>query len=136
MAFNIYVRRKINEGINMLEAKIKEWLSKITEEGNLPDKCKAIYIGLFENAEKRYMIHFLGSVDFDDADDDWACEDDDDYYPKNRYLDSDISTQTNWEEFQKEVVDIIKLIRSKKDTILSTVEHIGVGFNSGKLENI
>lgn len=120
----------------MIEAKIREWLSAIANERKLPERCKAVYIGLFESADGRYMFSFLGSIDFDDEDDDWACEGDGDYYPQNRYLDSGVSTKTNWDEFQEMIIGILKSIRNEKGNILSTVKHIGVGFDSGDLEKI
>jgi hypothetical protein len=120
----------------MLEVKIREWLSVIANEGKVPTQCKAVYVGLFESVDGRYMLSFLGSVDFDEEDDDWACEEDDDYYPQNRYLDSEVSTKTNWEEFQETVLGILKSIRNEKGNVLSDVKHVGVGFDSGDLAKI
>ena len=54
----------------MLEDIVREWITRITKEGDLPEDCLAIYIGLFEG-ESCYMLHFVGSVDFDSEDSDW-----------------------------------------------------------------
>ena len=115
----------------MLTKKIHDWLIKITNEGNLPTNCQAIYIGLFEN--KEYMIHFLGSVEFDKLNDDWACESKVDYYPKNRYLSTGISTDEDWKVFLNNVIEIIKELKNDKELILNQTNHISVGFDSGDL---
>lgn len=117
----------------MLKGKITKWLKSITDEGDLPDNCEAVYIGLFES-EKEYMIYFLGSTDFDPENDDWACEEDNDYYPKNKYLESGVSTSEDWEKFQDDVVEIIKNIKTDKNLILAGAKNIAVGFDNGDLE--
>jgi hypothetical protein len=94
----------------MLEEKITQWITEITKEGELPQRCQAVYLGLFEN-ETGYMMNFVGSVDFDAEDDDWACDEEEDYFPKNRYLESGVTTETDWERFQDEVVNIIKKLK-------------------------
>ena len=123
------------ENRHVLEAKITNWLNHIAKESILPEKCNAIYIGLIEG-QKNYMIHFLGSVEFDKEDDDWACEGINDYIPNKRYLDSGITIQEAWEEFQNEVVSIIKELKSNNNPILSQTSNIAVGFDSGDLEYI
>jgi len=119
----------------MLEVKIRDWLQSITEEGALPSRCKGIYIGLFEG-KSEYTIHFLGSLDFDAEDDDWACEDDEDYFPKHRYLQSGISTESGWELFLQDVIAALNNIRAEGNTILSQTSNLAVGFDSGDLVHL
>jgi len=119
----------------LLEEKITDWITKISKEGDLPSNCKAIYIGLFEN-ETGYMIHFMGSVEFDPEDDDWACEDSEDYFPKNRYLESGIPSSENWESFLNEVNTVVKNLKSNKNLVLSQVKNLAIGFDSGDLIHI
>jgi len=120
--------------IEKFKNKIYTWLVKITKEGHLPDNCQAIYIGLFEN--KEYMIHFLGSVEFDKKNNDWACESKEDYYPQNRYLSSGISTNKDWKLFFNDVIKIIKELKDDQNIVLSQVNNIAVGFDSGDLTYI
>ena len=119
----------------MLEEKLIKWITDISTEGELPQSCCAIYIGLFEN-ETGYMIHFMGSVEFDPDEDDWACEKDNNYFPRNRYFKTGISTETEWKKFQNEVVAIVRRLKNNKKLILSQIEHIAVGFDNGSLEYV
>jgi hypothetical protein len=111
---------------------ISNWINEITKEGPLPPHCKAILIGLFEG-EKDYVIYFSGSVEFDPEDDDWACQDENDYEPKNKYHYSGVPTTENWEVFQASVIESIRTIRQNANTILNQTKNIAVGFDSGDL---
>ncbi len=51
----------------MLEQKIRKWVQDISKKGSLPEACQAIYIGIFET-QTTYMLHFLGSIEFDPDD--------------------------------------------------------------------
>ncbi len=119
----------------MIEELISNWINEISKEGPLPSSCKAILIGLYES-EKEYVIYFAGSTDFDPEDDDWACKDDTDYEPKNRYLNSGISITEDWQSFQESVIESIKTIKKRDNTILNQTNNIVVGFDSGDLEYI
>jgi len=118
--------------MNSLEEITTQWIAEITKEGALPENCQAIYIGLIES-ETTYYAHFMGSVEYTPDDDDWACEDDDSYFPENRYLDTGISLETDWEKFQDEMVRIIKKLNKNKELILSSAKGLAVGFDSGDL---
>jgi hypothetical protein len=111
---------------------ISNWINEITKEGPLPSHCKAILIGLFES-EKDYVIYFSGSVEFDPDDDDWACQDANDYEPKTKYHHSGVPATENWEVFQASVIETIKTIRQNGNTILNQTNNIAVGFDSGDL---
>jgi len=108
------------------------WLSAINSEGNLPEPCRAIYIGLFEG-ETEYQMHFVGSIEFDSEDEDWACEEERDYLPENRYLLSGVSKSTDWSVFEGDVIQIIKELKAQSFPPLNAVENIGIGFDSGGL---
>ena len=115
-----------------LEKITTQWITEITKEGALPDNCEAIYIGLIES-ETNYYAHFMGSVEFTADDDDWACEDEESYFPENRYLDTGISIKEDWEEFQNKMVSIVKKLNINSDLILSGANGLAVGFDSGEL---
>jgi len=118
--------------LDLIEEKISQWLTDITNEGPIPEKCKTIYIGLFEGIAE-YMIHFLGSVEFDPNDDDWALEKKEHYIPQHRYLKSGITTEIGRSDFQIKVISIIENLKHETDLILSQVEHIAIGFDNGGL---
>ena len=118
----------------MLDETLKNWLDTITAEGPLPAACEAIYIGIFEQ-DASYALHFLGSTRFDSDDDDWACEKPGDYLPEHRYLtDSGISSATDWQAARLMVANGLRQIRAAGDSILSTSEHVAVGFDDGDVE--
>lgn len=119
----------------MLSELINSWIEEISKEGHLPDNCKALYIGLFER-EDGYTLHFIGSVEFDETDDDWACTDNDNYIPENNYLYTTWVPNDDWEIFQNQVIDIIQQIKSNGNNILSETKNVAVGFDSGNLNYI
>ena len=90
-----------------MKNQIESWLAKIDEEGEIPSNCAAIYIGLFEGKED-YQIYFVGSVDFDEEDEDWACIEDSEYVPENKYFASGVPTTTDWSDFEGDIISIIK----------------------------
>ncbi|WP_316347420.1 hypothetical protein [Desulfuromonas acetoxidans] len=118
--------------MNKLEDITTQWITEITKEGGLPENCQAIYIGLLET-ETNYIAHFMGSAEFTPGDDDWACEDEDSYFPENRYLDTGISAETDWEEFQELMVKTIENLKKNKNLIFSQAKGLAVGFDSGEL---
>ena len=75
----------------------------------------------------------MGSTEFTPDDDDWACEGEDSYFPQNRYLDTGISTENDWEEFQEAMVKAVENIKKNKNLILSQAKGLAVGFDSGEL---
>ena len=116
----------------MSKESISNWINDITKEGLLPSHCKAILIGLFEG-EKDYVIYFSGSADFDPEDDDWACDDANDYGPKAKYHYSGIPITESWEVFQASVIASIIKIRAEGNTIRNQTNNLAVGFDSGDL---
>ena len=108
-------------------------LEAISSEGPVPAECKAAYIGVFEDQSGQYVIHFLGSVDFDAEDDDWACETDQDWIPEHRYLQSGVSSTVGWMQFLAGLEEAVRQIAAKKGTLLSDISHVAVGFDGGDL---
>lgn len=112
---------------------IKNWIVEITNEGDLPKNCQAILIGLYTSADGKYIIYFSGSTSFDRNNDDWACLEDEDYAPKNRYFYTEVYTSKNWKIFQNMVIDEIKAIIITEITILNQTHNIAIGFDDGNL---
>ncbi|MEO1034998.1 MAG: hypothetical protein AAFX44_05490 [Pseudomonadota bacterium] len=102
----------------------------------MPQKCTAIYIGIFEQ-ESEYGLHFLGSTEFDADHDDWACEKPGDYIPRNRYLlDTGIPTTTDWQETLSLIAAAMRRVSSTSASVLSDAGDVAVGFDDGDLERI
>lgn len=66
---------------------ITDWLNRLSQRETIPSDIKALYFGLFEG-ENSYVIYFIGNKNYDDDDDDWAC--DIDYKPGENYIQLDI----------------------------------------------
>src|SRR5688500_3769408 len=70
------------------EALLSQISSLIPRKG-LDDSVVAIYFGIFTKVERGSaspMLYVIGATEYDPSDDDWACEDDDYWMPKGRYL--------------------------------------------------
>ena len=119
-----------------LRKQLLDWIIKITKEQELPSSCNAILIGLFNGANGNYMIYFLGSNEFDVENDDWACLSENDYEPRNKYLDSKILTTKPWKEFENIIISEIENIIKNHETILNQTSNIAIGFDDGDLYNI
>lgn len=63
--------------------KVERWLKNIAAVESLSDDIVAVNIGMFET-ENGYGVYMCGSKEYDEEDDDWAC--DADYEPGEKYL--------------------------------------------------
>ena len=110
---------------------IIDWLDEISASETLPNNIEALYIGLFEG-DDCYNIYMIGSERFDEEDEDWAC--DGDFVPQSKYLETGIPTSEDWKAFMDEVVIIVKdYLDTTPDSILSKVNHVGIGFDDGDI---
>jgi len=66
-----------------MENSIINWIQRISEQEVIPSNIIAFNLGLFKS-EEGYCIYMIGSQQYDETDDDWAC--DDDYEPKEKYF--------------------------------------------------
>lgn len=109
------------------------WLNGITNRpsGNI----QAYWFGLFES-EKGYVIYLTGSNNYDEVDDDWACNID--FTPENKYLDLGLKGY-KWEDVLDIATNLIKdFTKSEeyKKHFISKADHIAVGFDDGDLIKI
>ena len=98
-----------------------------TEE--LPSDIVALSFNLYEP----YGLEMVGSIWFDEKDEDWAC--DESFEPAQRSCPNfEISDKLKWEEVLEIVVAILKdLLNELADLNIFRVEHIAVGFVDGDL---
>ena len=118
-----------------IEQRVNNWLQEITTTERLSASIEAIYIGLFES-DPDYQIYMLGSSEYEDEDDDWACNED--FEPQQKYLGSQIKTEEmEWKTLLNEVIDIVKRhMQNHSNSILNKVKHVAVGFDDGDLVRI
>ncbi len=62
---------------------VSQWFSAIESKETIPSSIKAINIGLFES-DGGYCAYISGAEQYDENDDDWACESD--FTPNEKYL--------------------------------------------------
>ncbi|WPC39927.1 hypothetical protein [Clostridium sp. JS66] len=108
---------------------IKAWIQRINEGEVLSKDIVALNFGLYEP----YGIELIGSANYDEEDDDWACEED--FVPIERNCpDLDIDDTYEWESVLKEIESILKeLVQELKELPILQVEHITTGFCDGDL---
>lgn len=108
---------------------IRNWIVEMNKEEKMPKDIQAINFGLFEP----YGIEMIGSKQYDDEEDDWACEED--FVPKNRECpELKISEDFNWEYVLDIISQILKeIINDMKDLEILNVKHITTGFCDGDL---
>ena len=52
---------------------LSRWLDSVFVE-NIPDDVAGIVFNLYEDAESQWALEVIGTSSFDDADDNWACD--------------------------------------------------------------
>lgn len=116
---------------------IKLWIQRLEAAENISKNIIAYNFGIIES-EKDYKIYLTGSKEYDDGNDDWACEID--YEPKEKYISlGEKSKSRNWEEIQsiiKSAVEEFIITRISPLTFLHTAKYITTGFDSGELIKI
>lgn len=123
------IRRKMNTKTNDLKEVIKSWIINIDKTEELPSDIVALSFNLYEP----YGLEMVGSIWFDEKDEDWAC--DESFEPAQRSCPNfEISDSLKWEEVLEIVVAILKdLLNELADLNIFRVEHIAVGFVDGDL---
>ena len=117
-----------------LAKNITEWVRELSSKNSVPESCAALLIGLFEG-EESYQIYMCGSNEYDPQDDDWACNQD--FTPVPRYLSSGVPRSRPWEEFQNDVVAVVRdILDSGGNTLLHQCPHVSVGFDDGSLVHV
>lgn len=108
---------------------ILDWISDIDKNEKLPSDIIALNFGLFEP----YGIELIGSNEYDEEDEDWACNED--FVPQKRTCPKlPISSDTPWERVLEEITIILKdLVKENKNIRLFQVKHITTGFCDGNL---
>lgn len=118
-----------------MKKKIEDWIKQICYEPFTKENIVALYFGLFET-EDGYCLYLVGSSDYDENDDDWACAIE--YEPFNKYLVLK-GIKTDWQFILDNVYNILSdAIRKPEicDTPLFKGKTIAVGFDDGPMRLI
>ena len=121
----------------ILYVEFDAWLRKICLMDYPEPEIIAYYLGLFESSTGGVTAYLIGSKEFDEEDEDWACNDDFVPQPKLKYLHLRGTEAMNWMEVQSMVASMMK--KFLKDPVhencfLNQAEAIAVGFDEGNLE--
>lgn len=119
-----------------MKEEISSWLQRMAEQEQVPSEIVALNFGLYES-ENGYCIYLVGSEEYDEDDDDWACNED--FEPDDNYLEIEgLSPQnTPWEQFQNDVVKILKECMANADVSrLFGNRVVTAGFDDGNLVRI
>jgi flavodoxin len=112
----------------------EEWIDQIIKTEKPNKKIKGYYFGLFETGDKEYMMYLSGSKEFDEKDDDWACNDD--FEPNEKYLSLPQYKGLDWENVLSQVAEMLqKFIATDiyKNSFFAKAQGIGTGFDDGSL---
>lgn len=123
----------------LMKEKLEIWLRDVNAAETVPDGIAAINIGLFES-EEGYCAYMTGSENYDEDDDDWAC--DIDFEPACKYLsltDALPESLSGWEDVFDYVVTALRAILTQeeiKELPLFKGRVVTVGFDDGELLRI
>ncbi len=112
-----------------LKQKLRELLEGLERE-QIPKRVIAWHFDLYEP----YALQLAGSSSFDADDDDWACEDEDEFYPQSSRLQLDFLSELSWRQVLKILVQALRELREQMpDAKIFKCKHVAVGFVDGDL---
>ena len=114
------------------------WIEGINKADTPTEDIIAYWFGLFETANG-YTMYLIGSKDFDENDDDWACNND--FEPKSKYFDlpSNYVKGKNWQSVLNDSISLVnQFLKSEEfdNSILKNASAIAIGFDDGDLHRI
>lgn len=112
-----------------LKQKLRELLEGLERE-QIPKRVIAWHFDLYEP----YALQLAGSSSYDADDDDWACEDEDEFYPQSSRLQLDFLSELSWRQVLKMLVQALRELREQMpDAKIFKCKHVAVGFIDGDL---
>ncbi len=112
-----------------LKQKLRELLEGLERE-EIPKRVIAWHFDLYEP----YALQLAGSSSYDADDDDWACEDEDEFYPQSSRLQLEFLNELSWRQVLKLLVQALRELREQmSDAKIFECKHIAVGFVDGDL---
>ena len=112
-----------------LKQKLRELIEGLERE-QIPKRVIAWHFDLYEP----YALELAGSSSYDEDDDDWACEDEDEFYPQSSRLQLDFLSELSWRQVLKMLVQALRELREQMpDAKIFKRKHVAVGFVDGDL---
>jgi len=112
-----------------LKQKLRELLEGLERE-EIPKRVIAWHFDLYEP----YALELAGSSSYDADDDDWACEDEDEFYPEYSRLQLEFLNELSWRQVLKMLVQALRELREQMPSAkIFKCKHIAVGFVDGDL---
>jgi hypothetical protein len=115
----------------------EEWITQIIKEEKPSEKIKGYFFGIFETENKGYMMYLSGSKEFDEDDENWACNND--FEPQSKYLSLPQYKGLSWEKVLSNVECILTdFVKTEmfKNSFLAKAKGIATGFDDGILYSI
>lgn len=121
-----------------MKKEIVDWLKNIEKQDGIPpDSVIAFNLGLMES-DQGFMMYFVGSFDYSEDDDDWACVEP----PAKPYRYLKLPDEVQNESWET-ILDICKntLMELESDgtlntTLMKNAKAITTGFDDGELIKI
>ena len=112
-----------------LKQKLRELIEGLERE-QIPKRVIAWHFDLYEP----YALELAGSSSYDADDDDWACEDEDEFYPQSSRLQLEFLSELSWRQVLKMLVQALRELREQMpDAKIFKCKHVAVGFVDGDL---
>ena len=112
-----------------LKQKLRELIEGLERE-EIPKRVIAWHFDLYEP----YALELAGSSSFDADDDDWACEDEDEFYPEYSRLQLEFLNELSWRQVLKLLVQALRELREQMPGAkIFKCKHVAVGFVDGDL---
>lgn len=112
-----------------LKQKLRELIEGLERE-QIPRRVIAWHFDLYEP----YALQLAGSSSYDADDDDWACEDEDEFYPEYSRLQLEFLNELSWRQVLKMLVQALRELREQMPSAkIFKCKHVAAGFVDGDL---
>ena len=112
-----------------LKQKLRELIEGLERE-QIPKRVIAWHFDLYEP----YALELAGSSSYDEDDDDWACEDEDEFYPQSSRLQLDFLSELSWRQVLKMLVQALRELQEQMpDAKIFKCKRVAAGFVDGDL---
>ena len=113
--------------------KISNWLDEVMEQ-DIPNEVIAFCFNIYEENDSTWSMELIGTEEFDEEDDDWACEEVSDFGTRENQF--RWSEEAEWNTVLDEIRNILEeyLENGRYANILKSKAGVGVGFVDGDVE--
>lgn len=122
-----------NEQHLATQQRLFERLESLNANNAIPSDIQGLYFGIYETEEGSY-VYLSGAEEYDENDDDWACQHD--FYAENFDFLIPFSDKTHWEMNQTLIQNLLlkyTKLADFKHTIFTKIPYIAMGYDDGDL---